>query len=83
MNNLNWNEFTEKISDYVGVDSSEIHRDTDIYEDLCLDSLGLFGLGTFVTETYKLNVPLSSVAVISKIGEMFDILNEQGKPMEA
>ncbi len=78
MNNLDWNGFVEAVSDYVGVDTDEISRDTDIYEDLCLDSLGVFGLGTQLTEMYKLNVPLSSVAVVCKVGEIFDILNEQG-----
>lgn len=82
MNNLDWNKFVEAVSDYVGVDTDEINKDTDIYEDLCLDSLGVFGLGTQLTEMYKLNVPLSSVAVVCKVGEIFDILNEQGIPAE-
>ena len=82
MNNLNFDEFTKAISDYVGVDSSEITRDTDVYDDLFLDSLGLFGLGSEITETFKLNIPLSLVASISKVGEIFDLLNEKGTPIE-
>ncbi|WP_044974070.1 acyl carrier protein [Ruminococcus sp. HUN007] len=78
MNNISWDEFTKEVSDYVGVDASEITKDTDIYEDLCLDSLGVFGLGTQLTETFGLTVALSSVAVVSKIGDMYDILNEKG-----
>ena len=82
MNNLNFDEFTQAISDYVGVDASEITRDTDVYDDLFLDSLGLFGLGSEITETFKLNIPLSLVASISKVGEIFDLLNEKGTPVE-
>ena len=82
MNNLNFDEFKQTISDYVGVDASEITRDTEVYDDLFLDSLGLFGLGSEITETFKLNVPLSLVASISKVGEMFDLLNEKGTPFE-
>jgi len=78
MNNITWEEFAQEVSDYVGVDASEITRETDIYEDLCLDSLGVFGLGTQLTETFDLTVPLSSVAVVSKAGDMYDILNEKG-----
>ena len=78
MNNLKFEDFAQAISDYVGVDASEITKETDIYEDLCLDSLGVFGLGTQLTETFDLTVPLSSVAVIGKIGDMFNILNEKG-----
>ena len=82
MNNLNFDEFKQSISDYVGVDPSEITRDTDVYDDLFLDSLGLFGLGSEITETFKLNIPLSLVASISKVGEIFDLLNEKGTPVE-
>ena len=82
MNNLKFDEFTQAISDYVGVDASEITRDTDVYDDLFLDSLGLFGLGSEITETFKLNIPLSLVASISKVGEIFDLLNEKGTPVE-
>jgi acyl carrier protein len=82
MNNLNFDEFKQAISDYVGVDASEITRETDVYDDLFLDSLGLFGLGSEITETFRLNVPLSLVASISKVGEIFDLLNEKGTPIE-
>ena len=82
MNNLNFDEFKQTISDYVGVDTSEITRETDVYDDLFLDSLGLFGLGSEITETFKLNVPLSLVASISKVGEIFDLLNDKGTPFE-
>ena len=82
MNNLNFDEFKQAISDYVGVDASEITRDTDVYDDLYLDSLGLFGLGSEITDTFKINIPLSLVASISKVGEIFDLLNEKGTPVE-
>lgn len=78
MNNLTWESFVQEISDYVGVDASEINENTDIYEDLCLDSLGVFGLGTQLTETFEITVPLSSVAVISKVGDMYNVLVEKG-----
>ncbi|MDD6081990.1 MAG: acyl carrier protein [Oscillospiraceae bacterium] len=78
MNNISWKTFVQEVSDYVGVDAAEITMDTDIYEDLCLDSLGVFGLGTQLTETFGLTVPLSNVAVVSKVGDMYNILNEKG-----
>ena len=82
MTNLDWNEFKQVVSDYVGVDADEITRDTDVFDDLYLDSLGLFGLGSHITDTYKLNVALSLVASISRVGEFFDLLNEKGTPVE-
>ena len=44
MNNISWEDFAREVSDYVDVDASEITKETDIYEDLCLDSLGVFCL---------------------------------------
>ncbi|MCR4862645.1 MAG: acyl carrier protein [Ruminococcus sp.] len=82
MNNLNFDDFRQSIADYTGVDTDEITRETDVYDDLYLDSLGLFGLGSHITDTYKLNIPLSLVASISKVGEIFDLLNEKGTPVE-
>ena len=78
MNNISWDEFAKEVSDYVGVDALVITKETDIYEDLCLDSLGVFGLGTQLTETFNVTVALSSVAVVAKVGDMYDILNEKG-----
>ena len=82
MNNLNFDQFKQTIADYTGVDAAEITRDTDVYDDLYLASLGLFGLGSQITENYKLSIPLSLVASISKVGEIFDLLNEKGTPSE-
>ena len=81
MNNLNWDEFKQHISDYVGVDAAEITESTDVYDDLYLDSLGLFGLGSHITGTYQLNIPLSLVASISTVGEIFHLLNDKGTPI--
>ncbi len=81
MNDLNWNSFKQAISDYVGVDAAEINEDTDVYDDLYLDSLGLFGLGAHITDSYKVSVPLSLVAAISKVGDMFRLLKEKGTPL--
>lgn len=82
MENLTWEAFVQCIADYVGVDADEIREETDIFEDLCVDSLGLFGLGTYITETFKVNIPLSSVASIYKIGDMFNLLKKEGTPIE-
>lgn len=81
MNGLKWNEFAKNISDYVGVDAEQIKQETDLYSDLCMDSLGLFSMGMYLNNIYNLEVPLSSVAVISKVGDMFKLLDEEGIPL--
>lgn len=82
MTELTWETFRQSISDYVGIEVSEIQQETDVFEDLCLDSLGLFGLGAHITDTFKRNVPISSVAALSKIGDLYTLLKEQGVPQE-
>lgn len=78
MNNLDFKEFAKNVADYVGMEPEQITESTDLYADLCIDSLGLFSMGIFLTGIYKLEVPLSSVATITKIGELFDLLNREG-----
>ena len=82
MTELTWETFRQSISDYVGMDASEIQQEADVFEDLCLDSLGLFGLGAHITDTFKRSVPISSVAALSKIGELYTLLKEQGVQQE-
>lgn len=80
MNKLRFEEFEVNISDYTGVGVEDISQNTDLYEDLCIDSLGIFSLGMYLTEKYGIEVPLSSVAAISTVGDMFSLLNDKGTP---
>ena len=77
MNNLSWKEFAKNISEYVGMETDEIHETTDLYSDLMMDSLGLFSLGIYLNGIYKLEVPLSSIATINNIGDMFHLLDRK------
>lgn len=81
MNNLDFKEFAKNIADYVGVEDDQVTRDSNLYSDFLIDSLGLFSMGIYLTGIYHLEVSLSSVAVISKVGELFDLINEKGTPV--
>ncbi|SES90535.1 acyl carrier protein [[Clostridium] polysaccharolyticum] len=81
MNQLNFKEFAKNIADYVGMEESQIREETDLYSDLLIDSLGLFSMGIYLTGIYHLEVPLSSVAIVSKVGELFDVLVKEGVPV--
>lgn len=81
MNQLEFKEFAKNIADYVGMEDDQITRETDLYSDLLIDSLGLFSMGIYLTGIYHLEVPLSSVAVISKVGELFELLCKEGVPV--
>lgn len=79
MNQIDFTEFAKNIADYVGIEEDQVSKETDLYSDLMVDSLGLFSMGIYLTGIYHLEVPLSSVAVISKVGELYDLLVKEGK----
>lgn len=74
--NKDWNGFVKFISDYTGVPVEEITEQTDMYEDLFLDSLGMFSFGAQVSEKFEVKVPLSKVATVSKAGEIYQLIAE-------
>lgn len=82
MNQLDFKEFAKNIADYVGMEEGDIKKETDLYSDLLIDSLGLFSMGIYLTGIYHLEVPLSSVAIVSKVGELFDVLVKEGVPVD-
>lgn len=82
MNDIKWEDFAKNISDYTGVEIDEISKETDLYSDLCMDSLGMFSMGMYLTNIYKLEVPLSSVALIETVGDMYDLLVKEGVPIK-
>lgn len=81
MNQVDLKGFLKNIADYTGTEASEVTENTDLYEDLLIDSLGLFSLGIYLTGIYHLEVPLSDVAVISKVSELYDLLCQKGVPV--
>lgn len=78
MNQLEWNSFAKQIAEYIGVDEQRITRETDLYTDLLMDSLSLFSMGAYLQEVYQIEVSLNSAALISKAGELFDLMKEEG-----
>lgn len=72
---IEWNDFAGRISEYTGIDVDKVNVDTNIYSDLGMDSLGLFSLGMFLIKTYNTKFPLSSVATLQTVGDMFNMSN--------
>ena len=78
MNNLDWKVFKKNVADYVGVDVEEVTEETNLYEDLMMDSLGLFSLGIYLMNEYKLQMPIASVATIETVKDIYEMMNEKG-----
>jgi acyl carrier protein len=72
---IEWNDFSERISEFTGIDVDKISTDTNIYNDLGMDSLGLFSLGMFLIKVYDTKFPLSAVASLQTVGDIFTMSN--------
>ena len=71
---INWNDFAASVAEYTGTEASTIAKNTNIFNDLGLDSLGLFSLGMFLIKSYNTKIPLSAVATIETIGDIFTLM---------
>lgn len=74
---IDWTDFVEKVAEYTGVEPNTINEGTNIYNDLGMDSLGLFSMGMFLIKTYSVKIPISSVARIETVNDIFSMMNEQ------
>jgi acyl carrier protein len=80
---LNWDNFAVKIAEYMGMETSEIAQETNVYSDLGMDSLGLFSLGMFLIKTFKRKISLSAVSTIETAGDIFKLMNEEKASQES
>jgi acyl carrier protein len=70
-----WEDFASRIADFTGVSVEKLTRETNIFNDLGMDSLGLFSLGMYLIKTYQRKIPLSAVATMETVGDILDNLN--------
>lgn len=75
---LDWNDFKLKVSEYTGTEAEELKEETNLYNDLGMDSLGLFSLGMFLIKTYGIQIPISAVARIETVHDMYTVMVEEG-----
>lgn len=78
---LDWIHFTGSVAAFLGLDASELRHETHFYNDLGIDSLGLFSLGISLMRTYGIKLPLSVVPGIRTVGDAFELMKTQGQPM--
>lgn len=69
---LEWEHFKKTVGDFLGKEPGNLTRDTDLYDDIGIDSLGLFSLGMTLIKTYGCKIPLNVVSSIRTIGNLFD-----------
>jgi acyl carrier protein len=72
-----WEAFAGSVADFLGVEPGELKRETDIYKDLGLDSLGMFSLGMTLIKQYSVSLPLAVVSTINTVGDMYDEMTKR------
>ncbi len=77
---IEWDDFTQKLADYSGLEKEDIRPELNIYKDLGMDSLGLFSLGMYLLNVYKVKVPVSAVAAIETVENIYELMNRHIEP---
>ncbi len=76
MSKVEWDEFKGLVCEYLGFEEDEVKEDTNIYNELGIDSLGIVSLGMKLQTKYQVNVPLSEVSGITTLGGMREMVNK-------
>jgi acyl carrier protein len=71
---IDWNNFRDTLGRFLGKEPHELDCMTDLYNDIGIDSLGLFSMGMVLMKKYKCTLPPSAVASIRTVGGLFDEL---------
>lgn len=65
---------TEILAEEAGVEASTITRDTDLAQDLDIDSLGLLTVATQIEERYPITLEDSLLTKLSTVGQLVDLV---------
>lgn len=67
-----WQDLAKQVSEFLGLEMDTISPRTHVYDELGLDSLGMFSLGMHLIKTFRIALPLHEVANISTLGDIFE-----------
>ncbi|MBN2738005.1 MAG: acyl carrier protein [Spirochaetales bacterium] len=71
---LSWELFQQTLIASLGLEQDELKEETHLYNEIGLDSLGLFSLGMKLIKIYDIKLPLSIVATIQTLGDLYQAL---------
>lgn len=71
---VNWGDFSEVVSAHLGMQPNELTAQTNIYQDLGIDSLGVVSLGLVVQKHFQVQIPLAALAGVSTLGAMHALI---------
>lgn len=72
---LTWESCRDRVAGFLGMESTELARGTHLFNELAIDSLGIFSLGMHLIEAFGAKVPLSEVSSIATVGDLYDAMD--------
>jgi acyl carrier protein len=77
---LTWSDYIDSLAEYVGINKDEIGRTTRIYNDLGIDSLGLFSVGMELIKKYGCRLPLATVSSMETVEDLYNEMRRSLSP---
>ena len=71
---VSWQTFQAFIAEYFGIDETALTATTHLYNELNLDSLGVFSVGLELIKKFGSTLPLAAVSGIETIGDFYTAL---------
>jgi acyl carrier protein len=71
---LGFEEFQAVVSEFLGIDPKDIRRESSIYQDIGIDSLGLVNLGVKIQKKFNIAIPAAAVIEIRTAGELYEAI---------
>lgn len=71
---LEFDTFLFHVAEFLGRSPEGLEAKTHLYHELAMDSLGMFSLGMHLIKVFGVRIPLSEVAEISTIGDIWNAL---------
>ena len=72
---LTWDDYLGRVAGFLGCAPAELQRGTHLFNELAIDSLGIFSLGMHLIEAYAVQVPLAEVSGIATVGDLYDAMD--------
>ncbi len=76
---MDLNKIKELVSEQLGVDVSELKKETSLQNDLNADSLDLFQIVMSLEEEFDIEIPTEDVESIDTLSDIDEYLNKRQK----
>jgi acyl carrier protein len=74
---LTWEHYVGTMATALGIDESDLTRETHLYDDIGVDSLGIFSIGMKLIKVYNVKLPLALVSNLKTVGDIYDAMDNR------